>query len=264
MSNSEFLTKMRLLRSHMCEINSRLLMGEASIPVHLAIGAESIAVLIDSVRQTTDHLLLSHRNIHHNLMRLPFDFVTDSIFDPIGKMKHGSMNLHSPAVRNPYTSSLLANHLSIAVGLSLGKKLKGDRSRVFISIGDGAIEEGTFYECLQLIAKHKLNICIVLEDNSHSMSSSIESRRPDFSLSKLMSIFNIAYGYFGNESCAEAHSRMRRFENGPTLLHFKYTLFSNHAGPTPGWPADIKTVECDEEGVIVCEDIDPIYRELIN
>ena len=249
----------------MCEINSRLLVGGGSVPVHLAIGAESIAVLIDSVRQPADHLLLSHRNIHHNLMRLPYDFVSDNIFNPIGPLKYGSMNLHSSIKKNPYTSSLLGNHLSVAVGLSLGKKLRKDSSRVFISIGDGAIEEGTFYECLQLIAKHELNISIILEDNSHSMSSSIESRRSDFSLSELMGTFNITYEHISNESCADAYSRLSlACKKGPTLFHFKYTLFSNHAGPTPGWPTDAKSVEYDDEGVIVRDEIDPIYRELVN
>ena len=50
--------------------NELLKKGVFKIPVHLALGHESIAVAVDNVMKENDSLFLTHRNIHYNLARM--------------------------------------------------------------------------------------------------------------------------------------------------------------------------------------------------
>ena len=42
--------------------------GDFKIPIHLALGHETIAVSVDAVMQEQDALFLTHRNVHYNLI----------------------------------------------------------------------------------------------------------------------------------------------------------------------------------------------------
>ena len=48
-------------------VNNRYKNGDFIIPIHLAMGHESIAVAVDETMQEKDGLFLTHRNIHYNL-----------------------------------------------------------------------------------------------------------------------------------------------------------------------------------------------------
>ena len=65
----------------------------------------------------------------------------------IKKIK-GSMNFTDSLSGIIYTSSILGNNLSVASGIA--KCLKNKQSLCFCVTGDGAIEEGSFYETLIL------------------------------------------------------------------------------------------------------------------
>ena len=43
---------------------------EFVVPIHLALGHETLAVAVDSAMQKNDNLFLSHRNMHYNLIRM--------------------------------------------------------------------------------------------------------------------------------------------------------------------------------------------------
>ena len=60
---------LRLRLSQMI-INEKYKAGQFKIPIHLALGHETIAVAVDLVMHDNDKLVLSHRNIHYNLARI--------------------------------------------------------------------------------------------------------------------------------------------------------------------------------------------------
>ena len=61
--------------------------------------------------------------------------------------------------------------LSIALGMALAKKLKGDDSYTIAVIGDGSISNGLAFEALNQIALQKnLKLIIILNDNEMSIS----------------------------------------------------------------------------------------------
>ena len=61
------------------------------------------------------------------------------------------------------TTGSLGQGLSIAIGHSLGKKLKNEDGTIFCVLGDGELQEGQVWEALMYYPKTKMNnmICII-------------------------------------------------------------------------------------------------------
>ena len=88
------------LRSAQILVNDLYKSGEFVVPIHLAMGHESIAVAVDIVMQENDSLVLTHRNIHYNLSRIgTLKEVLDEYYlkeTGLAKGHLGSMNLSNP------------------------------------------------------------------------------------------------------------------------------------------------------------------------
>lgn len=62
------------------------------------------------------------------------------------------------------TTGLLGQGLSIAVGMAIAKKNKGDNHHVYAIVGDGEMQEGQIWESLLQAAHYKLNNLILIID----------------------------------------------------------------------------------------------------
>lgn len=172
------LISMRFIQMH---VNERYKNKEFEIPIHLALGHEAIAVAVSEVMGDNDRLVCSHRNIHYNIARGATlrQLLAEYFLKPEGLAagRQGSMNLTNPARGIPYTSSILGNNFGVGAGIALGIKKKGNGGVTFIVTGDGAMEEGSFYETLLFLAAQKLAGVIIVENNGWSLGSTIEERR---------------------------------------------------------------------------------------
>lgn len=64
------------------------------------------------------------------------------------------------------TTGSLGHGLPIAIGIALAKQIKGEPGQVFVLLGDGEIQEGTFWESLLIINKLKLqNLTVIIDMN---------------------------------------------------------------------------------------------------
>lgn len=178
-------------------VNERYKNGDFKIPIHLAFGHEAIAVAVDRIMGVNDQLILSHRNIHYNLARIKS--LTKILAEyylkkgGLAQGKLGSMNLANSAKNIIYTSSILGNNLSVATGLALGKKIQKTGGIVIVVTGDGAIEEGSFYETLVLLGSLNLKVLIVVENNRWSLATRIDQRRCPINLKDFCSALNMGY-----------------------------------------------------------------------
>jgi transketolase len=60
----------------------------------------------------------------------------------------------------------LGQGFSVAIGMALGVRLDGRKSRVYAMIGDGESEEGQIWEAAMAAPKYKLdNLCVILDHN---------------------------------------------------------------------------------------------------
>ncbi|TSA19772.1 hypothetical protein D4R75_08385 [bacterium] len=208
----------RVLRLRISQllVNERLKKGEFKIPIHLAFGHEAIAVAIDQIMKTEDGLFLSHRNIHYNLARTrSLKEVLDEFYlreSGIAKGHLGSMNLCNPSKNVVYTSNILANNHAVSSGYALGNRIRGNNGVVFTVTGDGAIEEGCFYESMLFQKSNNLSVVTVVENNRWSLATEIGERRCEINLKKLTSGLSIDYFHLkGNDvfNYIERLSRIR-------------------------------------------------------
>ncbi len=67
----------------------------------------------------------------------------------------------------------LGHGFPMAVGLALAKKIKGEKGRVYVLIGDGEANEGTTWESAMLASHHKLDNLTVIVDNNRSSTRAL-------------------------------------------------------------------------------------------
>ncbi len=71
---------------------------------------------------------------------------------------------HVPGVE--ISAGSLGHGLSIACGIALGAKRKGENFKTYCIVGDGEMDEGSNWEALMLAAHHKLdNLCLIIDYN---------------------------------------------------------------------------------------------------
>ena len=185
------------LRKKQFQIHESIYKSGTQIPIHFAFGHEAIAVALASNLPSKDKLLLPHRNIHYHLalgatvedLLAEYQLKTSSIS---GRYL-GSMNLDFPTKGAIYTSNILGNNLSVAAGVALGMKVKELKSATWCVTGDGAIEEGAFFESLLLSSSKNLGVIYVVENNGWSLASTIEERRIKMNLSLLSQSLGVRY-----------------------------------------------------------------------
>ncbi|MBU3929168.1 hypothetical protein KJ577_00535 [bacterium] len=198
MKNKEKVARELLrIRQSQILVNEMYKNGEFKIPIHLALGHEAIAVAVDNIMKKEDSLVLSHRNIHYNLARLKAlkPEIDEYLLKESGLAKGqlGSMNLANEEDGVIYTSSILGNNLPVSAGIALGKKLKSEAGVTIVETGDGAMEEGTFYETLVFAKYVKVPLIIIIENNQWSLASTIEERRCPIDISKMASSVGAGY-----------------------------------------------------------------------
>ena len=179
------------LRYSQHQLNEMLKAKQFKIPIHLAFGHEAAAVGMDLTMQSDDVLCLTHRNAAYNLARSKSldsalkQYRMEQRPDRIAQM--ASMNLALDDTGIIYTSSILGNNLAVAAGVAMNRKLMKRAGIVFVVTGDGAMEEGIFWETMIFARSHGLGLVIVVENNDYSMSSTIEQRRCPIELSLICS-----------------------------------------------------------------------------
>lgn len=73
--------------------------------------------------------------------------------------------------RDPYngihcTTGSLGHGLPSGIGIAVAKKLKGEKGKIYVLMGDGECQEGTTWESLLIAAQHKLDNLIVIVDKN--------------------------------------------------------------------------------------------------
>lgn len=197
-------------------VNEGLKRNEFKIPIHLALGHEAIAAAVDHVMQEGDQLLLTHRNIHYNIARCA-DFgaqYREYRLSPDGLAggRLGSMNLSAPEQGVPYASSILGNNLPVAAGIALAERVEDSGHVTFVVTGDGAMEEGAFYESLLFMKSVGLAAIVIVENNGWSLATDVRQRRCDIDLAALAGALSVPYRELAGGdavACADALAQLR-------------------------------------------------------
>lgn len=144
---------------------------------HLYAGMEAVAVGVMSQLASDDYITSTHRGHGHAIAK---DGDLNALMAEIlGKKtgvckgKGGSLHLADLSKGNLGANGIVAGGLGIATGAGLSMKLQKKDNIVVCFFGDGATNNGIFFECLNMAALWKLPVVYVCENNCYGMSVSV-------------------------------------------------------------------------------------------
>jgi pyruvate dehydrogenase E1 component alpha subunit/2-oxoisovalerate dehydrogenase E1 component len=86
----------------------------------------------------------------------------------------GSMHVFDAATRFYGGNAIVGGGLPLAVGIALGDKMLARDAVTACFFGEGAVDEGSFHESMNLAALWKLPVLFVCENNGYSMGTAVE------------------------------------------------------------------------------------------
>ena len=119
-------------------------------PVHFSGGNEEQLIEIFKEIKPKDYVFSTHRGHYHYLLH---GGSTKSLERKI--MTGDSMHIFNKKL-NFLTSSIVAGTPTIATGVALALKKKNSKNKVWCFVGDGAEDEGHFYEAVRYVDGHNL------------------------------------------------------------------------------------------------------------
>ncbi len=233
---------MHLIRATEERIVAEYPKQEIRCPTHLSIGQEAVPSVLSLFLDKKDLCVSTHRAHAHYIAKGGSlnDFVAELYGKSFGcsKGKGGSMHLIDTKAGFMGSSAIVGN--SIPVGLGLGYKFKNKKTKNIsvVFLGDGATEEGVFYESLNFAAVKSIPTLFVCENNQYSVYSSLKVRQPDRrKIYKLAQSIGVKSSYCdGNnidqiyKSFDNAIKYIKKFKK-PYFLEFSNYRWREHCGP---------------------------------
>jgi pyruvate dehydrogenase E1 component alpha subunit len=146
--------------------------------LHLYIGQESVAVGTASLLGDDDHLITAYRCHGHALaVGMSMNECMAELFGKAtgcSKGKGGSMHFFAPDKNYWGGHGIVGGQTPLGLGLAFGIKYKGLKGAALCFLGDGAVNQGCFYESLNMAALFNLPVIYIIENNKYSMGTSLE------------------------------------------------------------------------------------------
>jgi len=211
--------------------------------IHLYAGEEAVAVGVCGNLRKDDYITSTHRGHGHciakgaQLKRIMAEILGKKT--GYCKGKGGSMHIAGFNVGMLGATAVVGAGLPIAMGAGLSVKLRGGDNVVACFFGDGASNQGTFHEAINMAAVWKLPVIFVCENNVYAMGT----RQSTVMLKENIADRAVAYGIpgvavDGNDILAvygvaqKAVGRARTGE-GPTLVECKTYRHKGHSRIDP-------------------------------
>jgi len=217
------------------------LYGQNLVPgtIHLYAGEEAVAVGVCANLRRDDYITSTHRGHGHCIAKgAKLDKTMAEILGRktgYCKGKGGSMHIADFNIGMLGATAVVGAGIPIAAGAGVSIKLRGTDQVVACFFGEGASNQGTFHEGINLAAVWRLPVVFVCENNLYAMGTR---------QSRVMLIENIAdraagYGIpsvvvDGNDVLAVYEAARKAVEHaregeGPTLLECKTYRLKGHS-----------------------------------
>ena len=216
-------------------------------PVHLSIGQEAVAVGVCDALTDADVVSGTYRG-HATYLAKGGDLKA-MMAELYGKAtgcargKGGSMHLVEMSKNVLGASAVVGTTIPLAVGYAMALRREG-KGRVAASFfGDGATEEGVFYESLNFASLHKLPVVFVCENNFYAIHTPISKRWASEALCGRVSNFGIPTHRITDSDVftirrivADSVADMRE-GGGPVFLECHTYRWREHVGPMEDYEA---------------------------
>jgi len=151
--------------------------GHISGFCHLYIGQEAVAVGALLATRAKDHVITAYRDHGHALLRgcTPRSVMAELFGKVTGcaKGRGGSMHMFSAAQGFHGGHGIVGAHIPLATGLGWAAKYQGKDEVTLCFFGEGALNQGAFYESLNLASLWKLPVVYLVENNRYAMGTAL-------------------------------------------------------------------------------------------
>ena len=230
--------KMRLIRAFEDKLHEFFAAGEIPGFVHLYAGEEAVAVGVTAALNPNDYITSTHRGHGHCLAKdVDLNAMLAEIFGRatgVCKGKGGSMHVADVSRGMLGANGIVGGGVPIAVGAALAAKLLKSGQVSVCYFGDGASNQGTLHESLNLAAIWDLPCIFVCENNGYA-----EATAQSYA-TKIENIADRAAGYgipgdvvdgqdvIGVYTVAKQAVQRARHGEGPTLIEAKTYRYYGH------------------------------------
>lgn len=229
---------MRTIRDFEERVHVDFATGEIPGFVHLYAGEEASATGICMHLNRNDYIASTHRGHGHCIAKG---------VDPVGMMaeiwgkatgtckgKGGSMHIADLEVGMLGANGIVGGGGPLICGTALASKIRGEKNVGVCFFGDGASNQGTIFEAMNLASVWKLPVIFVAENNGYAEATSstfsvaVENIADRASAFGMPGVIVDGFDFFAvYEAAGEAIKRARE-GGGPTLLEVKLSRYYGH------------------------------------
>lgn len=240
--STELLFSMKRIRAVEETIAARYSEWKMRCPVHLCTGQEAVAAGVSSVLRPDDFVVSTHRSHGHylakggNLKRMLAEIYGKETGCSAGR--GGSMHLIDETAGFMGSTSIVGGTIPVGTGLGFSIKYHGANSICCVYLGDGAVEEGVFYESLNFAALMNLPVLYICENNLYSVYSPLAVRQPaGRNICQMVNAIGVKSCHGNGNDVVEVNALAAsaaesvRAGNGPFFIEFETYRWREHCGP---------------------------------
>ena len=211
--------------------------------LHLAIGEEATIVGAVRAMRSEDYLISTYRSHGHALSRgCDPNNVMAELFgreDGVSKGRGGSMHMFDLERRFMGGYGIVGGNLPLAAGMGLSSDYRGADEVTVCVFGDGAANQGTFGETLNLAALWDLPIVFMVTNNQFGMGTALERHSAQTDLHRRGEGFGVPGMRCDGMDVLDTHHVMReairraREDRQPVLVEAVTYRFRGHSMADP-------------------------------
>ena len=214
--------------------------------LHSSIGQEAVPTGICAHLTDRDYVLGTHRS-HHHCIAKGVD-LKEMMAELMGKAtgtnkgKGGTMHIADMTKGMLGANGVVGSNIPVATGTALAIKVRGEDTVSISFFGDGAANQGTLHESMNLASIWKLPVIYVCENNRYAESTPFEYSVAGGSIAARAAGYDIPGVTVDGQSvldvfevAGEAIARARAGE-GPTLIEAQtYRYMGHFSADNPLW-----------------------------
>ena len=235
-------------------------------PVHSSIGQEALAAAAIAALKPGDSISGSHR-AHHQFIAKTFLHAVGPAWDPLSHEippagaevvqrtlaeimglrtgwcggRGGSMHLRSREAGILGTNAIVGGGIPLSTGAAYAEKFLSTGNVVVCFFGDGAVNQGSFHEALNLAGLWKLPIIYVVENNLYAVATRSDEACAVSDLSQRACAYAMDARIVDGDDVAAVHHTVRSAADAlragagrPCVIEVKCYRRFHHAGDQPG------------------------------
>jgi pyruvate dehydrogenase E1 component alpha subunit len=207
--------------------------------MHLYDGEEAVSVGVIEALQSQDAIVATYREHGQALARgIGMNVLMAELYgkqEGCCRGRGGSMHVFDRATRFYGGNAIVGGGLPLAVGTALGDKMLGRGAVTACFFGDGAVDEGSFHESMNLASLWQLPVLFVCENNLYAMGMALARAEAETDIARKAAGYRVASEAVDGMDVVAVEVAARRAiaeirrTNAPYLLECRTYRFRAHS-----------------------------------